>query len=241
MLLAMCWNVIPASESSKNMQLNWNSPLEVLKAVLWASFGFIGICQYPEARSSDVKYLDFPSWSSRSSMRGRGYRSCFVSLFRGRKSMQNRKLPSSLRTKWGSETHSLCEGLIMPFCNISSTAWLMHSYSKGERHCEAIRKGIASPVSIECCVGKFTCDVWEGVVKNAGKSASKHRISNSRVWLSTNATCVLICVQLECVKKSGRGGAEGRINWCESKCNCVPVFMNQPHPKVMGNNWRGNT
>ncbi len=49
-----------------------------MKAVFSTDSGWTWICQYPDARSRVLKWRDFPSWSSKSSILRSGYRSGLV-------------------------------------------------------------------------------------------------------------------------------------------------------------------
>ena len=51
----MRWNVMSPSDRPNSMRVNWNIPRPVRNAVLRASDGFQGICQYPEAIAREVK------------------------------------------------------------------------------------------------------------------------------------------------------------------------------------------
>lgn len=53
-----------------------------LGVVLAREFGSSSTCQYPDARSSVVKYFACPNVSSMSSTRGRGYTSFLVIVFK---------------------------------------------------------------------------------------------------------------------------------------------------------------
>ena len=88
--------------------------------------------QYPDRRSREVKYWAPPSWSTRSSLLGSGYRSFIVKLFKALKSIQNRRVPSGFFTNRTGEPHGELDGLMAPDSNNSSICSFISSCSAGE-------------------------------------------------------------------------------------------------------------
>ena len=66
------WNTAGAFVTLDGITLNSNNPLWVIKAVFCWLSAWTLVYQYPDLRSSVVKYLDFPIWSSKSNTLGSG-------------------------------------------------------------------------------------------------------------------------------------------------------------------------
>ena len=75
------WNVAGALHSPNGITLNCHSPAGEIKAVFSLSSSRNGICQYPHFRSNVEKCFAPSRAASKSSMRGRGYTSFFVTAF----------------------------------------------------------------------------------------------------------------------------------------------------------------
>ena len=103
---------------------------------------------------------------------------------------------------------------------MSCTAWLILTFSSGERQREGMYTGGASPVLILCQVGKLTCVVSVCCWKRAGNLCNKFWISWRRSDVGTNLICAFTMAGTGdlCLKR-GMGGVLGKIMVLESKCN----------------------
>ena len=114
------WNVAGALQSLYGILRNSYTPiLLTVKAVYcWESLAIL-TCQKPNFRSM-VERNQVPTMDSMvSCISGKGYASFLVGLFSLRKSMQNQRPPSFLRTKTTALHHGDWDGQMAPPSNIS--------------------------------------------------------------------------------------------------------------------------
>ena len=71
-----------ALHSPKGITFHSNRPLRVQKAAAFRALGVISTCQYPDVKSSVLKYLAVDNVSKVSWMRGSGYASLMVLSFK---------------------------------------------------------------------------------------------------------------------------------------------------------------
>ena len=83
-------------------------------------------------------------------------------------------------TRWGSETQSQVERMIIPLVSISMTAASMQSWSRGERQRVAMRMGAVSPVRMTCCTEKEKVAACVGWGVSDGKRANNWRMEINR-------------------------------------------------------------
>lgn len=95
------------------------------------SGSFIRNYQYPDLKSRLEKYLAPDKRSINSYVRGKGYLSLTVTLFRPRKSIQKRILPSGFLTNNTGLAQGEFDGSIMPAFNRASTSCLIIFASYG--------------------------------------------------------------------------------------------------------------
>ena len=94
------------------MDINSHKPNLLMKAVFSWSDPLIGIDQNASHKSMVEKYFADPNATRISSILGKGYESCFVTLLRALKSTQKRIRPFFLSASSIGAAHAEVEGLI---------------------------------------------------------------------------------------------------------------------------------
>ena len=147
------WNMASALQSPKGILSHLKNPkLPTVKAVYCFNTSFIFICQNPDFRSRQEKWLVPTKLSNASCILGNGKESFFVWAFRHQKSMQKCKLPSFFLTNMMLLHHALWLGLMAPDSNISFRWFLTSSTIGSGIHLNHSLKGVSSVTFMVCSV-----------------------------------------------------------------------------------------